>query len=242
VVVICSPHPDDEAIVGLLPYRLRQEGWRVVNLAMTLGSRFEEHGRRRGELECSCASLGFECRYPFEDLSGGFLRASKEAQREDALAGFGAVLDDLGATIVLAPHLADAHPTHVSVGNFVREAIKTLNRRPQLYVESEFWATMPEPNCIVEATPLEVSELVRALAEHEGEVRRNPYHLTLPAWMEDSARRGTELVGGFGSSSGAPFRFASSYLVSAIDSEGELLGHRPVLWQTKTLFRSRIRV
>ena len=31
-----------------------------------------------------------------------------------------------------------------------------------------------------------------------GEVQRNPYHLTLPAWMMDNVRRGGEWVGGQG--------------------------------------------
>jgi hypothetical protein len=37
-----------------------------------------------------------------------------------------------------------------------------------------------------------------ATAMHEGEVSRQPYHLTLPAWLMDSARRGAERVGGAG--------------------------------------------
>jgi hypothetical protein len=43
-----------------------------------------------------------------------------------------------------------------------------------------------------------------------GEVRRNPYHLLLPAWMQDNVRRGGELVGGQGQA--APdFVFATLY-------------------------------
>ena len=33
---------------------------------------------------------------------------------------------------------------------------------------------------------------------HVGEVRRNPYHLLVPPWMQDNVRRGGELVGGQG--------------------------------------------
>jgi hypothetical protein len=41
-------------------------------------------------------------------------------------------------------------------------------------------------------------------------VKRNPYHLLLPAWMLDNVRRGTELVGGQGGV--APdFTFAALY-------------------------------
>ena len=49
-----------------------------------------------------------------------------------------------------------------------------------------------------------------ATSFHVGEVRRNPYHLLLPAWMQDNVRRGGELVGGQGGA--APdFVFAALY-------------------------------
>ncbi|HXJ73363.1 MAG TPA: PIG-L family deacetylase, partial [Candidatus Dormibacteraeota bacterium] len=37
--LIFSPHPDDEVIIGGLPLRLlRERGWAVFNVAVTLGS------------------------------------------------------------------------------------------------------------------------------------------------------------------------------------------------------------
>jgi hypothetical protein len=56
----------------------------------------------------------------------------------------------------------------------------------------------------------DVSDLVAALACHVGEVRRNPYHVLLPAWMLDNVRRGAELVGGQGGSV-PDFTFATIY-------------------------------
>ena len=45
---------------------------------------------------------------------------------------------------------------------------------------------------------------------HVGEVTRNPFHLFLPAWMQDNVRRGSELVGGQGEA--APdWTFATLY-------------------------------
>ncbi|MFX8262361.1 hypothetical protein ABTL46_21145, partial [Acinetobacter baumannii] len=38
------------------------------------------------------------------------------------------------------------------------------------------------------------TDLVTALSFHVGEVARNPYHLSLPAWMIDNVRRGGELI------------------------------------------------
>ena len=52
--------------------------------------------------------------------------------------------------------------------------------------------------------------MITATTFHVGEVKRNPYHLLLPAWMMDNVRRGAELVGGQGAA--APdFTFAALY-------------------------------
>ena len=49
-----------------------------------------------------------------------------------------------------------------------------------------------------------------ALSFHVGEVKRNPYQVTVPSWMMDNVRRGAELVGGQGGA--APdFQFAALY-------------------------------
>jgi hypothetical protein len=51
------------------------------------------------------------------------------------------------------------------------------------------------------------------LSFHVEEVKRNPYHLRLPAWLMDNVRRGAELVGGQGGA--APdFIFATLYRAS----------------------------
>jgi hypothetical protein len=67
-----------------------------------------------------------------------------------------------------------------------------------------------DPNLLVESGIEDVGDLVAALACHVGEVRRNPYHARLPAWMMDNVRRGAELVGG--RDEAAPdFTFATIY-------------------------------
>jgi hypothetical protein len=63
---------------------------------------------------------------------------------------------------------------------------------------------------MVESSIDDVADLIAALSFHVGEVRRNPYHLRMPAWLQDNVRRGAELVGGQGSA--APdFMFATLY-------------------------------
>jgi hypothetical protein len=77
-------------------------------------------------------------------------------------------------------------------------------------IETEYWAAMSTPNLMVESSVDDVADLVAATAFHAGEVERNPYHLGLPAWMQDNVRRGGEIVGGQGGA--APdFTFATLY-------------------------------
>ena len=52
----------------------------------------------------------------------------------------------------------------------------------------------------------------KEITHHEGELKRNAFHLGLPAWMQDNVRLGAELVGGQGGD--APdFDFATLYRV-----------------------------
>src|SRR5277367_5612071 len=59
--LIFAPHPDDEVIIGGLTLRLlRQARWRVVNVAVTLGSNLERRSERWTELEACCNYIGFQ--------------------------------------------------------------------------------------------------------------------------------------------------------------------------------------
>jgi hypothetical protein len=62
-------------------------------------------------------------------------------------------------------------------------------------VENEFWQALENPNCLIELDEEIVSDLINALTFHVGEVSRNPYHITLPSWLIDNVRRGSEIVG-----------------------------------------------
>src|SRR5690242_11381581 len=60
-VLIFSPHPDDECIIGALPLRLlRVAKMRVINVAVTQGSKKERQAERWVELQKACDFLGFE--------------------------------------------------------------------------------------------------------------------------------------------------------------------------------------
>src|SRR5256885_16609886 len=59
-VLIFSPHPDDEVIIGGLALRLLREArWNVINVAVTQGSKKERQAERLRELKNSCDCIGF---------------------------------------------------------------------------------------------------------------------------------------------------------------------------------------
>ncbi|SEL60947.1 N-acetylglucosaminyl deacetylase, LmbE family [Roseateles sp. YR242] len=220
--LVFAPHPDDECIVGALPLRLRQEGgWRVTNVAVTLGSRLERRAERLAELEAACEVLGFELRLLAAD---GFEQVKPEAADAGTplwRAQVTQVAELLKAErpgLVLVPHAADGIPTHIGVHRLVTDALREA-RLSTVVAWTEFWATQDAPNTLVETGVADTARLVRALACHHGEIARNPYHLRLPAWMADNVRRGGELLAGAGEAP-PPFGFATLYRLSRwVDGE-----------------------
>ncbi len=216
--LIFSPHPDDECIIGGLALRLRREsGMRVVNVAVTLGSKVERRKARLQELTNACGYLGFDLvklgLMGFDKVT--LQTRDKEPNKWNAMVqATAALIWQRKPTIIFLPHAQDWHPTHIGTHWLVMEALATLPKSFQCtLVETEFWGQMASPNLMVELNENDVADLVAALSLHVGEVRRNPYHLRLPAWMMDNVRRGAELIGGKGGK--APkFTFATLYRVS----------------------------
>lgn len=200
--LIFAPHPDDECIVGALPLRLRQEaGWQITNVAVTLGSNPARRQARWAELQAACAVLGFANIRLAED---GFeeVKTSTAAEHPDLWAAqvkaVAALLADQKPALILLPHAGDGIATHMGTHRLVTEALAAAGITTVL-AETEFWATMAGPNCLVETSPVDTARMVQALSRHVGEVSRNPYHLRLPAYLADSVRRGGELLTGAGS-------------------------------------------
>ncbi len=210
VVALLSPHPDDECIVGGLALRLGvQSGWRVVNLAITLGSNPERQLPRKEELRAACDYLGFECDgFAARGLTNvsPAARAANTPEWRENVAALAQKLAALQPALVLAPHPHDAHPAHVGTYWLLLDALATLPKSysPHLAL-TEYWSTMEHPNLMVELSALEVAQLVSGLLHHAGEIARNPYHATLPLWMIENVRRGSERVGP------ADFDFATLY-------------------------------
>lgn len=215
VALIFSPHPDDECIIGGLALRLlREAGTRVINVAVTLGSNSERQSPRLQELQRACDWLGFDLE---QTAPNGLEKINPQSRAENpahwagAVKTIAAILAQHQPLVIFFPHELDWHRAHVGTHLLVMDALKTLPANFQCHlVETEFWGQMTSPNLLVESGVEDVADLLAALSFHTGEVRRNPYHLRLPAWMQDNVRRGTELIGGQGGS--APdFTFATLY-------------------------------
>jgi len=213
--LIFSPHPDDEVIIGGLALRLlREAAWNVVNVAVTQGSNQERRAARLAELERCCDCIGFGL---IQTGPAGLEKISpKTREREPALweqsvRTIAAILDRERPQAILFPHDLDWNSTHVGTHWLVMDALRCLPSGFSCHtVETEFWGQNPSPNLMVELSAAQVADLVTALTFHVGEVKRNPYHLTVPAWMIDNVRRGAELVGGQGGAS-PDFTFATLY-------------------------------
>jgi LmbE family N-acetylglucosaminyl deacetylase len=215
VALIFSPHPDDECIIGGFALRLmREPRMRVINVAVTLGSNPERQKSRWQELKKACDWLGFELE---QTAQNGLEKINPKTRTDnpkywsDAVKIIATSLAKNQPRVIFFPHEFDWNSTHIGTNLLVMDALKALPQNFQtMLVETEFWGQMPSPNLLVESSVDDVADLIAALSFHTGEVQRNPYHLRLPAWLQDNVRRGAELVGGQGSA--APdFTFATLY-------------------------------
>ena len=200
-VLIFSPHPDDECITGALPLRLSREAkWKIINLAVTLGSKRKRRRARLRELKNACDYLGFDLIVANFDAIHQETRQKNSTRWQIAIKTISEILAEQKPLAIFLPHENDVHPTHVGTHLLVLDALKRLPAKFSCFVfETEFWGQLTNPNMLVESSVDDVADLVEALSLHEGEVKRNPYHARLPASMIDNVRRGTELVGKRGS-------------------------------------------
>ncbi|MFD2257838.1 PIG-L deacetylase family protein [Luteolibacter algae] len=201
-VLLFSPHPDDECITGLLPLRLMREARKqIINVPVTFGSMLARQQDRSKELDAACDYLGwdnFRAKDSFDPLA-----------IEDILEA----LTEFNPEIIFFPHEDDWNSRHIATHKLVVDALGRMGPDFScIVVETEFWKPMHSPNLMVEADAGLVADLVAATSLHAGEVARNPFHLLLPAWMQDNVRRGAEIVGGQGGSAPA-FSFATLYRI-----------------------------
>jgi LmbE family N-acetylglucosaminyl deacetylase len=215
VALIFSPHPDDECIIGGLALRLLREAkFHVLNVAVTQGSNPARQGPRLEELKAACHYLGFGL---IQTALTGLERIKPDVRAKDpahwaaCVKVIVGILRERQPRVVFFPHDDDFNSAHIGVHHLLVDALRTLGPEFATFVvETEFWHAMNGANLMVESSPADVVDLVTATSFHVGEVQRNPYHLRLPAWMQDNVRRGGEVVGGQG---GTPpdYDFATLY-------------------------------
>lgn len=202
VALLLSPHPDDEGLTGAWPLRLREAGWRVVNLPVTLGSAMAQRARRWHELQAACGVLGFELLDAVHQAEGRLEPATAgraPAHWAHCVETVAAALRRWRPRALFFPHAGDVQPAHVGTHRLALEALFAAGRDfATTTVQTEFWGTLPAPNRMVQLSAEQLARLAAGVACHAGEVARNPYHLNLPAQCQDAVRRGAELVGGLG--------------------------------------------
>jgi LmbE family N-acetylglucosaminyl deacetylase len=203
--------------VGGLALRLQREArMEVINVAVTQGGNRSRQAERFRELEQACAHLGFGLvatgPHGLEKVTAK-TRENGKVVWAKAVAIIAGIILQAKPRVIFAPHEKDRHETHIGTHFLVFDALKSLPAEFACFVvETEYWGAMETPNLMVESSVADVADLVTALSFHAGEVRRNPFHLALPAWLQDNVRRGSELVGGQGAT--APdFTFATLYRI-----------------------------
>jgi LmbE family N-acetylglucosaminyl deacetylase len=201
--LIFSPHPDDEVIIGALPLRLQRElGWNVLNVAVTQGSNPARQRERWKELQACCDYIGFGLLATVENGLAGInpkARAADPRSWSQSVKCIAGILSEHQPQAIFFPHDDDWNVTHIGTHHLVVDALRELGGGFSCQaVETEFWGAMDTPNLMVESSARDVIDLITALSFHVGEVRRNPYHVRMPAWLMDNVRRGSELVGGQG--------------------------------------------
>ncbi|HSU52816.1 MAG TPA: PIG-L family deacetylase [Candidatus Dormibacteraeota bacterium] len=210
-----SPHPDDECISGGIALRiLRETGMAVANVAVTQGSKKERQGERLQELKGACNYLGFDL---ITTGPNGLEKVIPKTRSQDqphwsaSVEMIHKILSEHRPRVIMFPHEHDWNSTHIGTHFLVMDALSKMPADYECYlVETEFWGQMNTPNLMVEISSKDIADMITAITFHIGEVKRNPYHLLLPAWMMDNVRRGSELVGGQGGA--APdFKFAALY-------------------------------
>ncbi len=213
-VLFFAPHPDDETIGGGLALRLlRESKWNVIDIAITLGRLKERKPGRMEELRNACNFLGFGLESAAPEGFDGVTAATRSkdpAAWAQMVKITAAILEKHKPKAIFLPHELVRNRTHIATQFLVMDALKATQGVECHLIETEFWGQMQTPNLLVEYTRDIVADLVAATSFHVLEVKRNPYHVLIPAWMMDNVRRGAELVGGQGGAAPS-FEFAQVF-------------------------------
>ncbi len=227
--LLLSPHPDDE-LLGCPAhlFALREAGWRIVNLALSLGSDERRRPQRLAELELACRRAGFELVYEAE----AFAMPTSRGQAEGAEPGDGGgferslarVLELAGrleTKLLVAPSPHDDHPAHEWTGRLALAAARA-GAAERLWLWG-LWADVAMPNSLCVFDEPRLAEIERALRAHAGELTRNDYVRLLRARAELGAVLAPERVLGHGSPGLPDGSLAEALCDIQLGGDGELL-------------------
>lgn len=219
VALHLSPHPDDELIgVPATLMALRDAGYRVVNLACSLG-RPEQRERREAELLEACRLAGFELRLPSHPaaISAGDDLAEAQAELK-ALAS--EAIAELTPEVVLSPAPHDRHRGHEVVSRAVRDALRERPGKTPPWWMWGLWGGLALPTLATAFGADRLEEILAALAAHESELKRHDYGRLVRARAEANAVLAPELLCGFGSSVDAEATYAELLTEVVLDDDG----------------------
>jgi len=192
-----SPHPDDELIgAPATLMALRDVGWRIVNVACSLG-RAGQRGRREAELREACRRAGFALRIPSDRV--GLSRIDERAEAAEGLAALArAEIAGSNPRIVLSPSPHDRHPGHELVGRAVRDALRGGPIPAPAWWMWGLWDALPLPTLGTAFGAHRLEEALAALSAHRGELQRNDYRRLVVGRATMNASLAPELLFGFG--------------------------------------------
>ncbi len=227
-VLHVSPHPDDEILgAGGALRLLAASGWRVHNLACSLG-RPADHERRRAELLCAAGEVGFATTImnPLAKISSG---DDLEQSANSIAAAVTELATQLKADIVVSPHPHDGHHGHEVVARGVDRALSAMGNAAPRWWMWGLWSDLPFPSIYVPFGDSVMNELRHGLAEYVGENARTPYNVLHPARAAAYAVLGPERVFGFGSATASEQPYADLLTEALRNDDRWLLGRPRVL-------------
>jgi LmbE family N-acetylglucosaminyl deacetylase len=191
-----APHPDDEALgAPATLLQLVDQGWRVVNVVVSLGHAGEQDRRRR-EAVCASERAGFEVQV--------LEPPSRTSESDDAARTQRELVETLqvmlhhGVDVVVGPSPHDGHPAHERAGRALRDAIEATGRATTWWMWG-LWADLPFPSIYVPYGEAMRERVEQVLDAHAGEVGRNDYRRLASGRASANAVLGSERVFGYGS-------------------------------------------
>jgi LmbE family N-acetylglucosaminyl deacetylase len=218
-----SPHPDDELVAAPATLMaLRDAGWRVVNVACSLGGA-GQRARREAEMREACRRAGFELCVPGKpgSISPGVDPPAAQAELTDLAAE---ALARAAPALVLSPGPGDLHHSHLVVFRAVRDAIASRGPEAPRWWMWALWGSLPQPTLGTAFGEDRLEEVLAALGAYESELARNDYRRLVRARAEASAVLAPELLFGFGSTADAKTGYAELLTEAALSGARWLLG------------------